>query len=53
MVAEEFSFAAMDNNDPETGGPARRREIQQAAQEAKDGATWRFSIQVTVGQKLE
>ena len=53
MVAEEISFVAMDNSDPETGGPARRREIQEAAQEAKDGANWRFSLQVTVGRKPE
>ncbi len=53
MVAEEISFVALDNNDPETGGPARRREIQEAAQEAKDGVIWRFSIRVTVGQKPE
>ena len=53
MVAEEISYVAMDNSDPETGGPARRREIQEAAQETKDGTIWRFSLQVIVGQKPE
>ena len=53
MVAEEISFVKMDNSDPEAGGPARRREIQEASQEAKDGAIWRFSPQVTVRQKPE
>ena len=53
MVAEEASFVKMDNSDPETGGPARRREIQEASQEAKDGAIWHFSLQVTVGHKRE
>ena len=51
MVAEEISYGKMDNSDPQTGGPARRREIQEASQEAKDGAIWRFSLQVTVGRK--
>ena len=31
MVAEEISYVTMDNSDLETGGPARRREIQEAA----------------------
>ena len=53
MVAEEISFVKMDNNDPTTGGPARRREIQEASQEVKDGAIWHFSLQVTVGHKPE
>ena len=48
-----MNFVAMDNSDPEKGGPARRREIQEAALEAKDGAIWRFSLRVTVGQKPE
>ena len=51
MVAEEISHVAMSNTDPETGGPARRRDIQEAAQEAKDGTIWRYPLQVTVGQK--
>ena len=53
MVAEEISLVKMDNSDAETGGPARRREIQEASKEAKDGAIWRFSLQVTVGRKPE
>ena len=53
MVAEELSFVKMDNSDPETGGPAFRREIQEASQEVKDGTIWHFSLQVTVGHKRE
>ena len=53
MVAEEISYVAMDNRDSETGGPARRQEIQEAAQEAKDGVLWRFCLQVIVAQKPE
>lgn len=53
MVAEEISYVKMDNRDLQTGGPARRREIQEASQEAKDGTIWHFSLQVTVGHKRE
>lgn len=51
MVAEEYSFVAMDNSDPQSGGPAYRRRIQEAAKEAKEGAAISHTLEVTVGMK--
>ena len=51
MVAEEFSYVAMDNSDPKTGGYEHRRRIQEAAKQAIEGAAMHFNLEVTVGQK--
>lgn len=51
MVAEEFSYVAMDNSDPNTGGYEHRRRIQEAAKQAVEGAAMHFNLEVTVGQK--
>ena len=51
MVGEEYSFAAMDNSDPQKGGPAHRRRIQEAAKEAMEGVGLQFFPEVTIGKK--
>lgn len=51
MVGEEYSSAAMDNSDPQKGGPAHRRRIQDAAKEAKEGVALQFFPEVTIGKK--
>lgn len=53
MIGEEYSFAVMDNSDPEKGGPAHRRRVQEAAKDAKEGAGMEFIPEVTVGRKPE
>ncbi len=51
MVAEEFSWVAMDNSGPEKSGPIHRRRVQEAAREAKEGAAIHFTPEVAIGQK--
>lgn len=51
MVGEEYSLVAMDNSGPQTSGPAHRRRIQDAAEEAKAGAAMHFIPEFTVGRK--
>lgn len=51
MIGEEYSIVAMDNSDPQKGGPAHRRRIQEAAKEAKEGAAMHFIPEVTIGKK--
>ena len=51
MVAEEFSYGAMDNSDPSAGGYEHRRRIQEAAKQANEGAALHFNVEATVGRK--
>ena len=51
LIGEEYSFAAMDNSDPQKGGPEHRRRIHEAAKEAKGGVALQFFPEVTIGKK--
>ena len=51
MVEEEFSYVALDNSDPNTGGYEHRRRIQEPAKQAIEGAAMHFNLEVTVGRK--
>ena len=51
MVGEEYSFAAMDNSDPQKGGPVHRRRILEAEKEARKGVALQYFPEVTIGKK--
>ena len=51
MVAEEYSYIAMDNSDLNAGGYEHRRLIQKAVKQADEGAAMHFNLEVTVGRK--
>ena len=51
ILAEEFSFVALDTSGPDKSGPLRRKHIQGAMKEMKEGAAIQFIPEVTIGQK--
>ena len=51
ILAEEFSFVALDNSGPDKSGPLRQKHIQGATKEMKEGVAINFILEVTIGQK--
>ena len=51
IVSEEYSWATLSNSGPESGGPVRRKLLQEVAREVQDGVGLKFIIEVTTGRK--
>lgn len=51
ILTGEVSFVALDNSGPDKSGQLRRKHIQGATNEMKEGVAIHFILEVTIGQK--
>ncbi|KAL2042758.1 hypothetical protein N7G274_004517 [Stereocaulon virgatum] len=51
VFAEEINLVAMGSNGADHGVPSNRRQIQEAAKEAQEGAAIQYVFECTVGRK--
>lgn len=51
MLAEEFSFVALDNSGPDKSGPLRRKHIEEATKEVKGVLLYNSSLKSPLAKK--